>query len=243
MFIAKNRRPKAALVVRAIAIVALVVGLIFLGKSLFGIFSDSERIQSLVTDAGAWGPVVFIALQVLQVLFAPIPGQVTGFAGGYLFGTFWGVVYSMIGATIGFTLIFMLARKLGRPFVERFVDKKHLDKFDYLTETKGVFILFLIFLLPAFPDDIIGYIAGLTCIPIRKLILISLAGRLPGYLVLSFSGSGAANNNIEVVAIIFGITMAISAIAYWQRSRLEEFVKRFAGKKNQQPPTKNKKPD
>ncbi len=224
------KQRKTAIILAAIAALfaILIIALAIWGQPLFALFSDTERLQSLVSDAGAWGPLLFIVLQIVQVFFAPIPGQVTGFAGGYLFGTFWGTVYTLIGAVIGFTLIFILARKLGRPFVEYFVSKKVMNKFDYIANTNGVLVLFLIFLLPVFPDDLICYIAGLTTIRIRTLILVSILGRLPGYLALSFSGSGVADNNIQMVSIILSVVMAISAVAYWQRSRLERFVRRLA---------------
>lgn len=210
-------------------VVALVIGTVLAWPHL-SVFGDPEKTRQLVDDAGPWGPLVFIGMQIVQVFFAPIPGQVTGLAGGYLFGTLLGTLYTLIGATIGFTLIFLLVRKLGRPFVERFVDKKHLQKFDYIAGTNGGFILFLVFLLPAFPDDLICFIAGLTALKIRVLVLISILGRLPGYLVLSFTGSGVAENNIKMVVIILSIVMVVSAVAFWQRRRLEQFVKRLAQK-------------
>jgi len=228
----KRRLPQRKHIIVLAAVLAVlllgVVALVIWGGPLFALFSDTDRLHSLVEDAGAWGPLLFIALQILQVFFAPIPGQVTGFAGGYLFGTVLGTAYTLIGAVIGFTLIFILARKLGRPFVEYFVSKKVLDKFDYIANTKGVFVLFLIFLLPAFPDDIICYIAGLTTIRIRILVLIATLGRLPGYLVLSFSGSGVADNNFRTVVIILSVVLVISIMAYWQRDRLERLVQRLA---------------
>jgi len=66
----------------------------------------------------------------------------------------------LVGLIIGSFITFYLARKLGRPFVEKIVDKKTLNKFDKKIRKKGLFILFLIYILPGLPDDIIGYIAG-----------------------------------------------------------------------------------
>jgi uncharacterized membrane protein YdjX (TVP38/TMEM64 family) len=226
----KLRRIKPAHIGITIGAVAALVGGIILAWPHLSVFSDPEKTRQLVQDAGPWGPLVFIGMQIVQVFFAPIPGQVTGLAGGYLFGTWLGTLYTLIGATIGFTLIFLLVRKLGRPFVERFVDKKHLQKFDYIAKTNGAFVLFLVFLLPAFPDDLICFIAGLTNIRIRTLILISVAGRLPGYLVLSFSGAGVAQHNIKLVAILLSAVMVVSALAFWQRKRLERFVQHLAQK-------------
>lgn len=227
-----SEKPKKTklLTLGLIAAVLLVLGILAMvyGKPLIDLFSDPERARAVIADAGPLGPLVFIGMQIAQVFFAPIPGQVTGFLSGFLFGTFWGTVYTMIGAAIGFTLIFVLARKLGRPFVEYFVDEKTLKKFDYLSDTKGVAVLFLIFLLPAFPDDIICYIAGLTNIKIRTLIIISLLGRLPGNLALNFAGSGVAESNVQLVVIVVSILLIISAAAYWKRKKIEAFVKRFS---------------
>jgi uncharacterized membrane protein YdjX (TVP38/TMEM64 family) len=220
------RKPKNShLIGGAIAILALVTALLLWGQPLFAILTNRELAQSTVESAGMFGPLVFILLQVAQVVIAPIPGQVAGLLGGYLFGAYLGVLYSLIGATIGFTIIFFLARKFGRPFVERFFSKELIDKFDYITKTKGTFVLFIIFLLPAFPDDLICYLAGLTKIPIRTLILISLAGRLPGYLLLSFTGEGlAADNKNPIIALAIAAAIVFS-LAYWQRSWLGEFAK------------------
>ncbi|HEX7100032.1 MAG TPA: TVP38/TMEM64 family protein [Acidimicrobiia bacterium] len=187
-------------------------------------FFDPEEARRLVEDAGAWGPLVLIGMQVVQIVIAPIPGQITGLVGGYLFGPVLGVVYTTIGATIGFTLVFILARRWGRPFVEKFVSREHLERFDHLAGKRGTLALFLVFLLPAFPDDVISFIAGLTPIPIRTLVLISLAGRLPGYVLLSLGGNGLAYDNMNPIVVIGGVVAVIVALAYWKREWLHEMI-------------------
>lgn len=121
-------------------------------------------------------------------------------------------------------LIFFFSKKLGRPFVERFIDKKYLDKFDHLTKEKGVWVFFLIFLLPAFPDDIIAFIAGLTAIRMSTLILISIAGRLPGYIVLSLTGNGLTYENYNPIVVTFIALAILCALSWWKRGWLREFV-------------------
>lgn len=229
----KGQQHNRKLIVASIVVIfLLVVPLIIFWDPLYRLFSDQEHLKQIIADAGFWGPFIFMALQTLQVVFAPIPGQVVGFAGGFAFGGWLGAVYSMIGTAIGFTTVFLLARKLGRPFVERFVDKKHLERFDYLSNDRGVLIFFLIFLLPAFPDDIICYIAGLSKIPLRTLITISLLGRAPSVLIVSLSGAGIADDNIRFTIISLAIATILFVAAVWQRRRLEQFVERFASKNN-----------
>ena len=118
---------------------------------------------------------------------APIPGQITGFVGGFLFGAALGTVYATIGGTIGCSLVFILARRFGRPFVEGFVSTKITDRFDYISDHGGAWVLLLIFVVQIFPDDLICYLSGLTRIPLRQLILVALVGRIPGYLLFSLA--------------------------------------------------------
>lgn len=227
-----TRKSQAITIISLLVVVAATVLLIIFWQPLIDLFSSQERVKEAIDKAGFWGPFLFMALQFLQVVFAPIPGQVVGFAGGYAFGGLLGGLYSMIGTALGFTLVFLLARKLGRPFVQRFVSKKLLDRFDYLTEDRGVFIFFLIFLLPAFPDDIICYLAGLSKIPLKTLVIISLIGRAPSVFLVTYSGAGAANNNIRFTIISMAIAVACFLIAVWKRRQLESFVERFASKTN-----------
>ena len=67
-------------------------------------------------------------LQILQVVAAPFPGELTGVAGGYVYGETMGFVLSMVGLTIGSWVAFELASILGRPFVERFVSQEVLTQ-------------------------------------------------------------------------------------------------------------------
>lgn len=213
-------------VIAAVVVVAVVVALYMWGQPFISLFSDQEKMRQSIESFGIFGPLIYMLLQATQVLIAPIPGQITGLASGYLFGPYLGLLYSIIGATIGFTIIFLITRKFGRPLVERFFDKKHIEKFDYITKTNGVMTLFLIFLLPAFPDDLICFLAGLTKIPIRTLIFISVAGRLPGYYLLALTGSDLAHGGISP-GILTAIVVALFFIVlgYLKRAWLNDFVK------------------
>ncbi|HHW47312.1 MAG TPA: TVP38/TMEM64 family protein [Clostridiaceae bacterium] len=219
-----KRKLKASQIVIFLIALALLGCILYFAWPFLAAIGNPEKVREMVVNAGAWGPLVFILLQIIQIFIAPIPGQVVGLAGGYLFGPFWGIVYITIGATMGFTLIFVLARKLGRPFVECIVNPKALQKFDHLTREKGVLVFFLIFLLPAFPDDIISFIAGLTTIRIRTLVLISLAGRLPGYVMLCLAGNGLADKNLNYVAAITVVLVVLFVVAWWKRKWLRKFV-------------------
>jgi len=124
-------------------------------------FTDQRQLMTFISEHRVYASYIFIGLQALQVVAAPIPGEVTGFAGGILFGTFWGIIYSTIGLTLGSWIAFMLARTAGRPLVERVVSPETIKRYDYIMKHKGLFLAFLLFLIPGFPKDYLCYLLGL----------------------------------------------------------------------------------
>jgi uncharacterized membrane protein YdjX (TVP38/TMEM64 family) len=87
----------------------------------YTLVTDQEQVEAFLRACGPVGaPLAFIGVQIFQVVFAPIPGEASGFAGGYLFGTIPGFAYSTIGLTVGSAIDFTLGRILGRPDVLKF---------------------------------------------------------------------------------------------------------------------------
>jgi len=213
-----------------IFIIILTILTILFWKPLANILSSADKIKEIIKNFGVFAPLVFIFLTILQVLFASIPGQISGVAGGYLFGIVLGTIYSMTGIVIGSIITFYLSRKLGRPFVERIVNKKILKKFDKIIMKRGIPVLFLIYFLPALPDNIINYLAGLTKIKIKNLTAVLIIGRLPGFIVLSAVGAGLGNKNILFSVILLIVTIIVSVILFLNKNKLEKKMEKLVKK-------------
>ena len=212
-----SRKTKIQAIVAGLVILILII-LFVLDLTLHGpvttALTNKDEILDFVKSLGVLGPLAFIVIQVLQTVVAPIPGNVAGAIGGFLFG-WWGVLWTTIGSAIGFFIVFWLSRRFGRGFVEKIVKKTALEKFDYLAKEKGAFVFFLIFLIPGLPDDIVGYLAGLTAIPIKKLMAMAIIGRMPSVIATNMFGSGLGESDIRpvvIVAIVSAIILAIIAI-------------------------------
>ncbi len=210
-----------------IGVIAYVVWDVAATGPITRLFTDRERLIRIVQGLGPLGPLVYILLQALQGIIAPIPSNVVGIIGGFLF-SWWGILWTSIGATIGATVVFWLSRRFGRALIEKLVKKEALDKFDFIINGKRTsLIIFLIFVIPGLPDDIVCYVAGLTKIPLKKLILIFLIGRLPAvvsnnYIGMGFSGEG----NIAVVIIITIVSVLIFLVLYFQQEKVLGLLKR-----------------
>jgi uncharacterized membrane protein YdjX (TVP38/TMEM64 family) len=150
--------------------------------------------------------ILFIILQAFQVILVPIPGQVVGILGGYIFGFLKGLTLTMIGVTIGTFIAIIIGRYFGK-FLNKVLPKDIMKKFDFLIENSTTSTFFIIFLLPAFPDDAICFIAGLTKISIFKILIASFLGRLPGMSILSFLGSTLDYNLTLSYIILFIFTL------------------------------------
>lgn len=224
----RQKLPVKLLVTIAVVLLIFVVLAIIFWQPLMDLVRSPERLRQLVEQAGVFGPLVFITVQFLQILIAPIPGQVVGVASGALFGIWLGTLYSLIGSVLGMFAVIGISRKLGRPFVERFVDRNTLEKFDYLVSNNGAMVFFLIMLLPVFPDDLICYIAGLSKVKVRTLVLFGALGRLPTTLVSAIIGAGVAGADIPLITGSVGVTVVVFALGYWQRKRLKRWMERFA---------------
>ncbi len=156
---------------------------------LIDLFLDRHRMMRFIHEHRAYAAFTFIGLQALQVVAAPVPGEVTGFVGGYFFGTFWGIIYSTIGLTIGSWVAFLIARVLGRHIVEVVVNAEVIRRYDYVMKHKGLFLTFVMFLIPGFPKDILCYVLGLGHMGQRDFLLVSTSGRLLGTILLTVGGT------------------------------------------------------
>jgi len=194
-----------------------------------------ERLEAWLAQLGVWAPVGLVAVEVLQVLLAPVPGHVVGLAAGYLYGVWAGTALCMLGLMLGTGLAVWLARRLGRPLVERLVPAESLQRLERFVQRHGVRALLIIFLVPFLPDDAACLLAGLTTVPIRQVLVVALIGRMPGVLASALIGAQAqALSTGQIVALVAG-SLGVLVLFWLFQERLERaayaLAERLAGKR------------
>ncbi len=207
------------------ALVAAVVVYLLFPLGLASYFTDRERLMHFFTEHRAYAALLFIGLQTLQVVAAPVPGEVTGFAGGMLFGTAWGILYSTVGLTVGSWIAFSLARMAGRPLVESIVKAETLRRYDYVMKHKGLFLAFLMFLIPGFPKDILCYLLGLGHMGHRDFLMVSTTGRLLGTVLLTMEGSFFRDKHYGAFFTVLGISLIIILLVMIYRENIERWFR------------------
>jgi uncharacterized membrane protein YdjX (TVP38/TMEM64 family) len=194
------------------------------GPELRDFFGNMDRVSDLIKAAGPLGPIIFVLLQVFQTVFAPIPGNVVGVVGGVAFGG-WGFPLTVLGSAIGMAAVIMISRKFGRPLLEMFFSKQKVKKLDWLLDHPAAeMVLFLIFLFPFMPDDIVGYLAGLTKIRFRNLMLISVVGKAPVQLLTNFFGAELLNGDWQMALIIIVAIALVALLIFVKRKWFMGFI-------------------
>ena len=194
---------------------------------LHDLYQDHQEFKKTISSYGAYAPLAYILLQVLQIVIAPIPGGAVEFLGGVLFGVKAGFIYSMIGLTLGSWLAFSLARIFEKVAVEKFVSKQTRKKFDYLVEHQGAILSFILFLIPGFPKDALCYILGLTPMHLGIFLTISTIGRIPGTLMATLQGAKAFEHQYVLFLILLGLSALVILIFYIYHEEIHNWVKKL----------------
>ena len=226
----------------AIACVFAIVVYALYHFGLFDFFTNKDRILHFIQQHRHYAAMIFIGLQILQVVAAPIPGEVTGFVGGVFFGTFWGIVYSTIGLTIGSLLAFIVARRVGRPIVEKLVNTDTIKRYDYVMKHKGMFLAFLMFLIPGFPKDYLCYMLGLGHMGMINFLVVSTIGRLLGTTLLTMGGTLFRAERYYALFLVTGIGIAIILFAMIYRDNIERWFRKIRATQYRTTRAKRNKP-
>src|SRR5882724_6554121 len=188
-------------------------------------YSSKKRLKRFLVSFGPYSAAVFTLLQALQVVIAPIPGELTGVVGGYLYGNAFGFLLSTLGLTLGSWVAFELANGLGRPFVERLIKKEIIAKVNFGTSNTGVTTCFLLVLLPGFLKDYLCYVIGLSRMELGTFLIISTLGRMPGTYLLTLQRANIRSLEYSIAVIVAVISVVVIFFGYVYRDNLFNWIR------------------
>ena len=170
-----------------------------------------EEFRALVDNLGFLGWLVTLAVQLLQIFLAFIPGEPIELLLGVMWGPWLGTFTCLLGIFIGTAVIFLLVRKLGVKFVKRIVGDKDINKYKFLSDPRRLELtVFILFFIPGTPKDALTYIVPLTNIGTVRYLLISTFARIPSVITSTLLGDSIAAGDYTAAVIVFVITAAIS---------------------------------
>ncbi len=159
---------------RSLAVIVL-VGIVLAGLGI-AIRGDPA---DLVQATGPVARTAFVALVIVEVVVAPIPGGVIAFLASAAWGFWQSWPLHYIGNVIGGLLVFWLAKTLGKPFVDRHIDVRRRERIeDWLFGRP--WLIWIVYAVPVFPIDTVSVALGVSAMPRRRFTLV-LVTALPFY--------------------------------------------------------------
>lgn len=212
---AKRRKIFAAV---SMSVVLCLAGLLtfFVYKWLQSFSADDFR--EYIRSFGNAGWLVLLGLQFLQVFIALIPGELLETACGYVLGAIFGTVICYLGVAAASSVIFMLTKRFGIKFTELFMTKRDINELSFIkNKNKRNTLIFLLYLIPGTPKDLITYFVGLTDIKLGEFLAISLIARLPSVVSSTVGGQLIGDKDYVSAVILYlavGIVSLIGILIY-----------------------------
>ena len=167
---------KIMTVITVIITILLVAFIIYAVK--MNLLTSPELLVERIKEYGLIGPIIFLFLQAVQVIFPVIPGGASCLAATLAFGPIEGFIYNYVGLTLGSIIAYMLSRNFGLPLIRKLFKEETINKYlKYIRTKKFEKIFFWGIFLPGAPDDLLCYIAGISNLTFKKFVIIILIGK------------------------------------------------------------------
>ena len=184
--------------------------------------NSREEIRAMIESAGPFAGAVYFFIQLLTVVVAPIPSNISMMAGALAMGFWPAMLLGFAAIWLGSMGVFLLARRLGQRRVQALVDRGVMEKYLPVIREKQEVFLFLALLFPFFPDDMLCILAGLTSIPTGRFAVLVLLARPWGLLFAALLGSGAFSLPLWGWVIWIAALAALFIWAVKYSSRIED---------------------
>jgi len=173
------------------------------------ILENPNILKEVVLSYGSFSIIVFIFMQILQVVIFFIPGELLQVAGGFIFGTFSGGIISLLGITLGSIMVYTISDSYGKPLVEKLILKKEVRFFKKILDVGSKrIVVFMFYLIPGIPKDALSYICGVSNISFKDFVIYSTLGRIPCIFISAYFGEKIYMGDVTSL-ITIGITMSI----------------------------------
>ncbi len=152
--------------------------------------ATAESFETFIEGYGWWGRFVAVGIQFLQVFIALIPGEFVEVGLGLAFGAVEGTVICLIGVALASAAVFALVKKWGIKVVELFVDVNKINSLRFINSEKKLnYLVFILFLIPGTPKDLLTYVVPLTRMKMSEFLIISMIARIPSVISSTIGGN------------------------------------------------------
>lgn len=225
-----DKKTRRHVIAYCILFVGLVIGLTIILLPYFQRLSEPDYqagIQKWINKMGGAGMLLILAIQIVQVVIAFIPGEPVEILAGALYGTVPGLLICLAGCVFASTIIFSLSKRFGKKLLYRLFSKEKVENWKWLQDSqKTEMVTFILFFIPGTPKDMLTYIVGVTEMNVRKFIAISTLARIPSVLSSTMIGSTMRQGDWELSLTVFIITGLIGIVGIDFKDKIIDFCRR-----------------
>lgn len=218
---AGKERSRAGKILGIVLLAAFLAVLAAVSLPLVRLAKDPEALEAYIQSQGARGIWIFMGLVILQIFSALVPGGPFEIAAGFLYGPIRGALICDAAMMVGSTAVFLLSRKFGRKFVGLYLSDEQIESVRFLNDTSGkTFVMvFLLFLIPGTPKDVLSYVVGMTGITLLQWLFITGVGRFPAIVLSTLGGDALEAGNLGIFLLMLVIIGVLSAggLAYYRK--------------------------
>jgi len=195
-----------------IALIILLTHLI--GRPLVDALKNRTSFRAWMQERGFMKYPLMAGIMALQVIIAFIPGEPIEIAAGFIFGAWGGLALCLIGAALGSIIIILAVRARGIKLIRLFFSDRQIANIKFLKDpSKRDATIFLLFLIPGTPKDVLTYLTGLVPIRLWRYLLITSLARIPSVLSSTLGGSMLDQQEYKLALLVFGLTIAFTLTA------------------------------
>ena len=137
---------------------------------------DVKGLTMQLSSLGNQAALLSIVLNVLQILYAPLPFATVLTATITIVGPIAGLFVSWLGVLLGAVAAYGIARGLIGTIMKKKLVAWQGDK---SVQSYGVLLLIAAWLIPGWPAELIAYLAGLSCLNFKSFISTTAIAIIP----------------------------------------------------------------
>lgn len=228
----KEKMIKYFAIIKLFVLVGIIAGLsitlYLLFPDLLIIFKDLDSLNLYLSQYKTVSAFIYIGLQIIQIVIFVIPGQILQFAAGYIYGFPLGTLLSLLGILLGTIITFYMARILGKEAMHILFGEERITRYINLLNSKRAYtILFVLFVIPGLPKDLLSYAAGVSEIKLKPFLLLSMVGRTPALMVtIAMSRMLYNESYLELIFLII-ISIVLFILGIVNKDRLITYVNKL----------------
>jgi uncharacterized membrane protein YdjX (TVP38/TMEM64 family) len=189
------------------AILLLVFTLFYITKIV--VLTDAYGFEGLLKEHLNAAKYIFFFISFAQPILLPIPEAVTVPGASAVFGPAVAAAIAFLGTFLGIATMFFSARYGGRKFISKLIKEAQLKKHQHYVSKNETMIMFILFIIPILPDEIICVGAGIGKVSSKKFLLIASVSKLITATVLAYSFQLAERFSITGSQLMIGLSAAI----------------------------------